>query len=94
LEYHFFKREAKKFVINNQERFLNYGNKDKTHPKYLDPIKPYVPPKPPSKGQPRDNPVTKGKSSGKPTIKLENWWRPRKRKNVPQKGQKVQLGPP
>ena len=42
LEYHFFKREAKKFVINNQERFLNYGNKDKIHPKYLDPIKPYM----------------------------------------------------
>ena len=45
LEYHFFKREAKKFVVENQDRFLNFGNKDKTHPKYLDPIKPYVPPK-------------------------------------------------
>ena len=103
LEYHFFKREAKKFVINNQDRFLNYGNKDKTHPKYLDPIVPYVPPEHPSKRQPSDNPQSKEKSrekskekskeksNGKHTIKLENWWRPRKRKNVPQKGQKVKL---
>ena len=98
LEYHFFKREAKKFVVNNQDRFLNFGNKDKTHPKFLDPIKPYVPPKISTKAakptQDKSTTKAKEKSRGGAVIKLENWWRPKKRKNVTQKGQKVLLGVP
>ena len=35
LEYHIFKKEAKKFIVENQARFLNFGDKDKTHPKFL-----------------------------------------------------------
>ena len=94
LEYHFFKREAKKFVIENQDRFLNFGNKDKTHPKYLDPIKPYVPPKVRAKvppevgGSSKCKPTIKDKDkgTGKPMVKLENWWRPKKRKIASQNG--------
>ena len=48
LRYDFFKKEAKKFVVNNKERFLNLGNKDKTGPKYLPKLIPYVPPKLPT----------------------------------------------
>ena len=45
LRYDFFKKEAKKFVVNNRDHFLNLGNKDKTGPKYLPKLVPYVPPK-------------------------------------------------
>ena len=85
-------------MVNNQDRFLNFGNKDKTHPKFLDPIVPYVPPKAPAKAAkpPQDKSTVnaKEKSNGKTTTKLENWWRPKKRKNVTQKRQKVLLGAP
>ena len=89
LEYHFFKKEAKKFVINNKERFLNYGDKDKTHPKFFKPIKPYVPPKPPVKKS--DPAGVKAKAKPKPSVKLENWWKAKKHKKEPilQKGPKA-----
>ena len=84
LEYHIFKKEAKKFVVENQKRFLNFGDKDKTHPKFLDKLKPYVPPKPPKKAEAEATTqgTTKGKTKPKvkPIVKLENWWKPKKRK--------------
>ena len=53
LRYDFFKREAKKFVVDNKERFLNFGNKDKTGPKDLPKLIPYVPPKTPANFDPK-----------------------------------------
>ena len=87
LDYHFFKKEAKKFVIENQARFLNFGDKDKTHPKFLPKWKPYVPPnppktmKPPDQVKPKGKEKTKSKPMIKPMVKLENWWKPKKRKS-------------
>ena len=87
LDYHFFKKEAKKFVIENQARFLNFGDKDKTHPKFLPKWKPYVPPNPPktmkmpNQEKPKGKEKTKSKPMVRPMVKLENWWKPKKRKS-------------
>jgi hypothetical protein len=45
LKYNSFKREAKTYVLNNSERFLNLGNKNKARPKDLPEIVPYEPSK-------------------------------------------------
>ena len=85
LDYHIFKKEAKKFVVNNQDRFLNFGNKDKTHPKFLPKWKPYIPPKQHKKAEdpPQKKPSRKRKGEDKPMVKLENWWKAKKRKKEP-----------
>jgi hypothetical protein len=45
LDYTSFKKEAKTYVINNSERFLNLGNKNKARPRDLPELVPYEPPK-------------------------------------------------
>ena len=45
LNYNSFKKEAKTYVINNSERFLNLGSKNKTRPRDLPEIVPYEPSK-------------------------------------------------
>ena len=45
LNYNSFKKEAKTYVINNSERFLNLGNKNKARPRDLPELVPYEPPK-------------------------------------------------
>ena len=87
LEYHIFKKEAKKFIVENQERFLNFGDKDKTHPKFLPKWKPYVPPKPPKKAEvpTQRTSKVKDKPKGKPIVKLENWWKAKKREKEQEK---------
>lgn len=53
LEYGPFKKEAKSYVLNNSERFLNLGNKNKTRVKDLPEIVPYEPA--PSKANSKDS---------------------------------------
>ena len=45
LNYNSFKKEAKTYVTNNSERFLNLGSKNKTRPRDLPEIVPYEPSK-------------------------------------------------
>lgn len=56
LRYDFFKKEAKKFVVNNKACFLNFGNKDKTGPRFLPKYVPYLAPAPP---RPQATPTNK-----------------------------------
>ena len=45
LSYNSFKKEAKTYVLNNSERFLNFGNRNRARPRDLPEIVPYIPPK-------------------------------------------------